>query len=222
MFPCTYHWRSLDVCVCARRVFFNAVAALCLILAFFASWMSFGANIKENSREFGVLRALGLNYWQVVRVYIYEAMAVVLSSFTLGTIVGMYRRHEWVVCDDVAAHCASIRRSVGVHLSDTAIQLVHRDAICAGVPAATVLVHFRHVCGGGHCKLAATCSPTGDAGDRTCAAGQAIGVHTVQWNDDILSRARTFQHYVIAIHPPKRQRLHCFSSHAVPSSSSTT
>ena len=72
------------------RVFFNVVAALCLVLAFFASWMSFSANVSENSREFGVLRALGLNYWQVVRVYIYEAMAVVLSSFFLGTIVGAF------------------------------------------------------------------------------------------------------------------------------------
>ena len=57
-------------------------------MAFFASWMSFSANIKENSREFGVLRALGLNYWQVVRVYIYEALSVVMSSFALGTVVG--------------------------------------------------------------------------------------------------------------------------------------
>jgi len=82
------------------------VAAFCLILAFFASWMSFSANIAENSREFGVLRALGLNYWQVVRVYIYEALAVVISSFVLGTGVGTYTLcilwrcalHCWGVC----------------------------------------------------------------------------------------------------------------------------
>ena len=43
---------------------------------------------RENSREFGILRAIGLDVSQVTRVYLYEAAAVVLSSFFLGTIIG--------------------------------------------------------------------------------------------------------------------------------------
>jgi ABC-type antimicrobial peptide transport system permease subunit len=43
---------------------------------------------SENSREFGILRAIGLDVGQVTRVYLYEAVAVVLSSFSLGTIIG--------------------------------------------------------------------------------------------------------------------------------------
>lgn len=71
------------------QVFFNVVAALCLILCFFASWMSFTANIRENSREFGILRALGFSVPQTLRVYIYESLSVVLTSFMLGTIIGL-------------------------------------------------------------------------------------------------------------------------------------
>ena len=50
--------------------------------------MSFNANVRENSREFGVLRALGLNVGQVLRVYVYEALMVVMASFILGTTIG--------------------------------------------------------------------------------------------------------------------------------------
>lgn len=64
------------------------MAGLALTLTFFASWMSFNANVRENSREFGVLRALGLNVGQVLRVYVYEALMVVMASFILGTTIG--------------------------------------------------------------------------------------------------------------------------------------
>jgi ABC-type antimicrobial peptide transport system permease subunit len=44
--------------------------------------------VSENSREFGILRALGLSVPEVMRVFLYEAVAVVLSSFFLGTVIG--------------------------------------------------------------------------------------------------------------------------------------
>eukprot|EP01126_Amoeba_proteus_P026474 TRINITY_DN2621_c0_g1_i12.p1 TRINITY_DN2621_c0_g1~~TRINITY_DN2621_c0_g1_i12.p1 ORF type:complete len:133 (+),score=17.23 TRINITY_DN2621_c0_g1_i12:54-401(+) len=50
--------------------------------------ISFTANITENTWEFGVMRALGLNVFQVVRVYIYEALSVVLSSILIGFVMG--------------------------------------------------------------------------------------------------------------------------------------
>jgi len=80
---------STDTANLGLQVFFNVVAALCLILCFFASWMSFTANIRENSREFGILRALGFSVPQTLRVYIYESLSVVLASFILGTVIGL-------------------------------------------------------------------------------------------------------------------------------------
>ena len=47
------------------------------------------ANMRENAREFGILRALGLDAREVLAVYVYEALAVVLSAFLLGLIVGL-------------------------------------------------------------------------------------------------------------------------------------
>ncbi len=44
---------------------------------------------RENSREFGVLRAIGLTANQVARVYLYEAATVVLTSFFMGTCIGL-------------------------------------------------------------------------------------------------------------------------------------
>jgi ABC-type antimicrobial peptide transport system permease subunit len=51
--------------------------------------VSFTSNITENAWEFGVLRAVGLTSFQVIRVYIYEAMSIILSSLILGTGLGM-------------------------------------------------------------------------------------------------------------------------------------
>lgn len=72
----------------ALNLFFFVVALVALVLCFFASWLSFAANIRDNSREFGILRALGLSVNQVLRCYLYEAGAVVGAAFILGTIVG--------------------------------------------------------------------------------------------------------------------------------------
>jgi len=80
---------STDVAVLGLNAFFYFVAALALILAFFATLLSFTANVSENSIEFGILRSLGLPAAAVVRAYVYEALTVVLTSFLLGTGVGL-------------------------------------------------------------------------------------------------------------------------------------
>eukprot|EP01091_Cochliopodium_minus_P014119 TRINITY_DN4729_c1_g3_i1.p1 TRINITY_DN4729_c1_g3~~TRINITY_DN4729_c1_g3_i1.p1 ORF type:complete len:1147 (+),score=296.15 TRINITY_DN4729_c1_g3_i1:490-3441(+) len=70
-------------------LFFNIVALVNSVLCFFLLWLSFDTNVRENSWEFGVLRAIGLNAKQVLRVYIYEALSIVLSALVLGTITGI-------------------------------------------------------------------------------------------------------------------------------------
>ncbi|KAI9140455.1 FtsX-like permease family-domain-containing protein [Paraphysoderma sedebokerense] len=68
---------------------FNIVAVVGIILSFFVLWLSFTANIRENSWEFGVLRAIGLNAGAVVRIYIYEALCIILATIVIGTAIGI-------------------------------------------------------------------------------------------------------------------------------------
>jgi ABC-type antimicrobial peptide transport system permease subunit len=65
------------------------VAGISIILSFFLILVSFVSNIKENSWEFGVLRAIGLNKSQITRVYMIESCALVLSSGLIGTFIGI-------------------------------------------------------------------------------------------------------------------------------------
>jgi ABC-type antimicrobial peptide transport system permease subunit len=70
-------------------LFSIAVGTVAIALSFFLIIVSFTANVRENSWEFGVLRAIGLNKKQIVRCYMYEALALIVSSGLLGSIVGI-------------------------------------------------------------------------------------------------------------------------------------
>jgi ABC-type antimicrobial peptide transport system permease subunit len=65
------------------------ISLVAIILSFFLILVSFTANIKDNSWEFGVLRAIGLTINQLSRIYIYEALILVVASGLIGTIVGI-------------------------------------------------------------------------------------------------------------------------------------
>jgi len=71
-------------------LFFDLVAIIGLIFSFFVLWLSFTANVRENSWEYGVLRAVGLTSTTVSRLYIYEALSLVLSTIVLGTALGIF------------------------------------------------------------------------------------------------------------------------------------
>jgi len=70
-------------------LFFYVVTGIAMVLCFFVLWISFTSNVNENSWEFGVLRAVGLSIWQVTSVYIFEALAIILTSLILATIIGV-------------------------------------------------------------------------------------------------------------------------------------
>jgi hypothetical protein len=80
---------STAFAIALLQYFFIVVTAIAVILCFFVLWLSFTANIRENAWEFGVLRAVGLTAAQVIRVYVYEAAALITSSLVLGTLIGM-------------------------------------------------------------------------------------------------------------------------------------
>jgi len=80
---------STEIAVNLLDLFFYTVAGIAVILCFFVLWLSFTANVNENSWEFGVLRSLGLTSPQVIRVYIYEALAIIIASVFLGSAIGI-------------------------------------------------------------------------------------------------------------------------------------
>jgi ABC-type antimicrobial peptide transport system permease subunit len=72
----------------AMLFFFGATIAIAMFVAFFALASSMLTNVREQSREIGVMRALGLPDAWLARIYIYEAFVVVFSSSLLGILIG--------------------------------------------------------------------------------------------------------------------------------------
>ena len=79
---------STDVASNVLMVIFGFIAFISLILCFFMLWISFQSNVLENSWELGVLRSLGLTSFQVLRVYTWESILLVLSATVTGTAIG--------------------------------------------------------------------------------------------------------------------------------------
>ncbi|ELP85040.1 hypothetical protein EIN_079820 [Entamoeba invadens IP1] len=71
------------------EIFFVVVSLIAMALCFFVMLLSFTANVRENSWEFAVLRAVGLTKWKVITIYIYEAFCITLSSVIFGTLIGI-------------------------------------------------------------------------------------------------------------------------------------
>ena len=47
------------------------------------------ANMYEQTREIGVLRAIGLTSYRISTLYFYEALLLVLSSCIIGVMIGV-------------------------------------------------------------------------------------------------------------------------------------
>ena len=60
-----------------------------LVLSFFLIWISFYSNIRENIAEYGIMRSIGITKSQSVRIYLYEAAAIILCSIIIGTFIGV-------------------------------------------------------------------------------------------------------------------------------------
>lgn len=60
-----------------------------MFLCFFALSANMSANLYEQTKEIGVLRSIGFTKWRIRFLYFYEAMILVLSSCTMGVMVGM-------------------------------------------------------------------------------------------------------------------------------------
>lgn len=71
------------------NIVFNIVAMVGVLLSFFVLLLSFTANVRENSWQLGVMRAVGLTKFSVAKIFIYEALSIVISCAVLGVILGV-------------------------------------------------------------------------------------------------------------------------------------
>ena len=79
---------SLDTLNLVFNIFLAIVALITLFIAFFLLLISMTQNINDAVWEYGVLRSMGLMQDEGVRIYLYEAFAIVVSSSVLGILIG--------------------------------------------------------------------------------------------------------------------------------------
>ena len=70
--------------------FFVFTLVVAMITCFFSLLSSMYANIAEQTKEIGVLRAVGMPKFWVMRLYIYEAFALIVASSILGALIGTF------------------------------------------------------------------------------------------------------------------------------------
>ncbi|CAI2376394.1 unnamed protein product [Moneuplotes crassus] len=69
---------------------FSVLICLSMFLCLFSLVSSTSANMMEQSKEVGVLRAIGFTKFMVKRLYFYETFVLVFASSCLGIIVGTF------------------------------------------------------------------------------------------------------------------------------------
>ena len=70
-----------------NQVFYGLIGVT-MFLCFFSLAASMSANLFEQKKEVGVLRAIGLTKCRVRLLYFYEALVLVLTSSSLGVLIG--------------------------------------------------------------------------------------------------------------------------------------
>ncbi|CDW77763.1 family protein [Stylonychia lemnae] len=70
------------------NMIFNVIIAITMFLCFFSLSSSMTANLFEQSKEIGIMRAMGLTKVRIILLYIYEAFVLVMASSLLGILIG--------------------------------------------------------------------------------------------------------------------------------------
>lgn len=69
---------------------FSIVTVISMCLCFFSLSSSMTANIFEQSREISIMLALGFTKAAVTRIFVYEALILVISSAIAGFFIGIF------------------------------------------------------------------------------------------------------------------------------------
>ena len=67
---------------------FNIIIVITMILCFYSLCSSMSANLLDQTKEIGILRAMGFNSGRIAFVYFMEAFILVMSSCICGIMIG--------------------------------------------------------------------------------------------------------------------------------------
>lgn len=67
---------------------FNVIIAITMFLCFFSLCSSMSANLFDQTKEIGILRAMGYTNKRIVFVYFMEAFVLVMASCLCGLLIG--------------------------------------------------------------------------------------------------------------------------------------
>lgn len=70
------------------NVLFGFIVGVCMVLSLFSLISTMSSNMLEQKKELAVMRCIGLRRLQIVRIYMYEAIAVILTGAAIGLLVG--------------------------------------------------------------------------------------------------------------------------------------
>lgn len=73
----------------AITLMFDVIILITMFLCFFSLSSSMSANLMEQAKEIGILRAIGFKKSRIIMLYVYEAFILVLASSMMGIIVGV-------------------------------------------------------------------------------------------------------------------------------------
>jgi len=68
---------------------FNGTIAVMMFLCFFSLSASMSANLYEQQKEIGIMRAIGVTKWMISRIYFYEAFILVVAASFSGMFTGI-------------------------------------------------------------------------------------------------------------------------------------
>ena len=67
---------------------FMVTIAIMMFLCFFSLSASMSANLYDQTKEIGILRAMGVTKIRITLLYFYEALILVFASSVLGIMIG--------------------------------------------------------------------------------------------------------------------------------------
>ena len=70
-------------------VIFNVIIVITMFLCFFSLCSSMSANLLDQTKEIGILRAIGFTKSRIKILYFYEAFILVMASCVLGVMIGV-------------------------------------------------------------------------------------------------------------------------------------
>lgn len=76
---------------------FNVITGLIMFMCFFALSANMSANLFNQAKEIGVLRAMGFTSFKIKMLYFYEAAVLVLSSCLMGIVVGCFVAYTFIL-----------------------------------------------------------------------------------------------------------------------------